>query len=79
MPREAVPAPAAAAALAEVPCHLCGGKGQRLLFEDPPWRVVRCPDCSLVYTTPRPDPEALRALYGESYWKSPVAGERGYT
>ncbi|MCI0586182.1 MAG: class I SAM-dependent methyltransferase [Planctomycetes bacterium] len=79
MPGEALPAPAAAAALAEVPCHLCGGRSQRLLFEDAPWRVVRCADCSLVYTTPHPDPEALRALYGESYWRSPAAAERGYT
>jgi SAM-dependent methyltransferase len=40
---------------------------------------VRCADCGLVYTTPRPDPAALRDLYGESYWRSPSAGERGYT
>jgi SAM-dependent methyltransferase len=75
----ASPAAGPASGLAEVGCHLCSGRESRLVFADPPWRVVRCTGCGLVYVTPRPDETGLREIYGESYWKSPVARERGYT
>jgi len=66
--------------LVEVPCHLCAGREQALLFADPPFRVVRCTGCGLVYVTPRHEEGALRDLYeDESYWKSDAAKDRGYT
>lgn len=66
--------------LVEVPCHLCAGRGHSLLFADPPFRVVRCAGCGLVYVTPRYEEEALREIYSsEDYWKSDAARVRGYT
>lgn len=50
-----------------VACNLCGGRNTT------PWcpalgeAVVRCVECGLVYTCPRPSPEESRARYQTSY------------
>ena len=60
-------------------CALCGSGGRSTLFEEPPFSVVRCSTCGLVYVTPRLSPDALlEEIYDESYWKSDSPKVRGY-
>jgi len=63
----------------EVPCYLCGRGDPELKFEDAPYRVVRCPDCGLVYVLPRLSAEELQAMYQTAYWESDHAKDFGYT
>ena len=59
-------------------CQLCGSDVGAEMFEDPPYRVIRCSECSLVYVTPRHDDEGLHELYGGEYWNSKSPKTRGY-
>jgi 2-polyprenyl-3-methyl-5-hydroxy-6-metoxy-1,4-benzoquinol methylase len=59
-------------------CQLCGSQRRTTKFEEPPFAVVTCSDCSLVYVTPRLSGDALAKVYGESYWKSDNPKSRGY-
>lgn len=59
-------------------CQLCGSDQRAVLFEEPPFKVVRCAACRLVYVTPRLVPEALAAVYGEDYWRSDNPKQHGY-
>lgn len=49
--------------LVEVPCLLCGDVRGEPALEENGWRCVRCPACGLLRVSPRPSPEAIRALY----------------
>ncbi|HLQ36978.1 MAG TPA: hypothetical protein VK348_04200, partial [Planctomycetota bacterium] len=51
-------------------CQLCGSSTRALVFADPPFQVLRCCDCGLVYLTPRLFGSALEQIYDEGYWKS---------
>lgn len=62
-----------------VSCYLCGKDVPTTMFEQPPYRVVRCRECSLVYTLPRLSPEQIKAMYQTAYWQSDAAKEFGYT
>ena len=65
--------------LVEVPtCQLCGSSASNEIFREPPFRVVRCADCTLVYVSPRRDLAALERLYGAEYWASDSPKTRGY-
>ena len=59
-------------------CQLCGSEQSSLMFEESPFRVVRCASCALVFVTPRYEPAALRKIYTETYWKSDKPREQGY-
>ncbi len=59
-------------------CQLCGSGERTLSFAEPPYQVYRCDGCGLVYVTPRLSGEALRAVYGESYWRSDTPKTKGY-
>ncbi len=59
-------------------CQLCGSPKGAEMFTEPPFRVIRCPDCTLVYVTPRHDDKALHRLYGADYWNSESPKTRGY-
>ena len=59
-------------------CQLCGGSERSLMFAEPPYEIFRCSGCGLVYVTPRLSGEALRAVYGESYWRSDTPKTKGY-
>lgn len=59
-------------------CQLCGSGDRSLKFQDDPWRVYTCAQCGLVYVTPRLHGQALRDVYGASYWKSDDPKARGY-
>lgn len=55
----------------ETACPLCAGHRRTLLVtpSDPalPCRVVRCRDCGLAYTSPRPSPASISAVYPYDY------------
>lgn len=59
-------------------CQLCGSGERTLKFRDPPFEVVTCSGCGLVYVTPRLQGQALIDVYGEGYWKSDDPKARGY-
>ncbi|MEZ5962732.1 MAG: class I SAM-dependent methyltransferase [Planctomycetota bacterium] len=59
-------------------CQLCGSEERELMFAEPPYEVLRCAGCGLVYVTPRLTGEALREVYGESYWRSDAPKTKGY-
>lgn len=59
-------------------CQLCGCSRAAEMFSEPPFRVLRCPECSLVYVTPRHDDSTLVKIYGEDYWNSASPKTRGY-
>ncbi len=59
-------------------CQLCGSQERLEMFREPPYQVVRCSDCGLVYVTPRHADEHLPKIYGEDYWKSENPRLRGY-
>ena len=60
----------------EPACLLCGSRRQSLVVTAPdnsapwPWdrfSVVRCLDCGLCFTSPRPTPESIAKYYDEGY------------
>ncbi|MGY1691020.1 class I SAM-dependent methyltransferase [Geodermatophilus sp. SYSU D01105] len=58
----------------EVVCCLCGVAGS-LVHDVDPFGVVRCPQCSLVFVSPRLRPEALQRLYDDvGYFEGGVYG-----
>lgn len=59
-------------------CQLCGGAERTLAFAEPPYQIFRCDGCGLVYVTPRLSGAALRAVYGEAYWRSDTPKTKGY-
>lgn len=59
-------------------CALCGATRFEARFREGLHEVRRCCDCRLVWVTPRLDDAALRALYGEGYWRSEEPRTRGY-
>jgi 2-polyprenyl-3-methyl-5-hydroxy-6-metoxy-1,4-benzoquinol methylase len=53
-----------------VNCNLCGGKQSTLVQScAPPYSVVKCKSCGLVYTNPQPDPAILEDHYQEEYYR----------
>ena len=59
-------------------CQVCGSDRRTLKFAEPPFEVVTCSDCGLVYVTPRLTGQALLDIYDEGYWKSQNPKVRGY-
>lgn len=67
------------AALYPVPCNLCGSTDNHPFCPENGLRLVQCKQCNLVYVSPRPDPQELYALYGETYFNNEQSGVVGYT
>lgn len=59
-------------------CQICGSGERSLKFEEPPFQVVTCDECGLVYVTPRLVGQDLLDIYDEGYWKSQNPKVRGY-
>lgn len=59
-------------------CQICGSADPALEFEDPPFKIVRCRRCELVWVTPRYEDDAIHELYDETYWKSDSPKTKGY-
>ena len=62
-----------------ISCLLCGTDDYATRFSDPPFRIVRCAECGLVYTLPRLPTARLVEMYQDAYWRSPKARSFGYT
>lgn len=69
----------AAALREEIPCILCGTDESATLFAEPPFRIVRCIECGLVYTLPRLPTTSISEMYQVGYWRSAEAKNFGYT
>ena len=60
-------------------CLFCPpGTPVRERFSDPPFAVVECTGCGLVFVSPRVSADRLPDVYGERYWQSPEAKAYGY-
>jgi 2-polyprenyl-3-methyl-5-hydroxy-6-metoxy-1,4-benzoquinol methylase len=59
-------------------CQVCGSENSTTKFEEPPYRVLRCSDCGLVYVTPRWTDETIHKVYDEDYWQSESPKTKGY-
>ncbi len=64
-------------------CLLCGGRRGLPLLEAPDnlvggsglwFAVVRCPDCGLCFTSPRPDAQSIARFYPNGYWSQRAPG-----
>lgn len=62
-----------------IPCNHCGGTETRPFCPENGRSLVQCVNCGLVYVSPRPDPNELYALYGESYFNNDDSGTVGYS
>jgi 2-polyprenyl-3-methyl-5-hydroxy-6-metoxy-1,4-benzoquinol methylase len=61
-------------------CMLCGSRdAQRLPRKYMHGSLWRCLDCGLRFIFPRPQPEALKAVYSEEYYTSSNSSEQGYS
>ena len=56
-------------AMKNVPCCICGGMRETILFAKRGLNVVRCNNCGLVFVNPRLSHEDIIRLYDESYFK----------
>lgn len=65
--------------LEDVPCYLCRSKNGSEIVDDPPFKVMRCRDCEMVYVTPRVPDSHLHLIYQTEYFKSSSASDFGYT
>jgi 2-polyprenyl-3-methyl-5-hydroxy-6-metoxy-1,4-benzoquinol methylase len=63
----------------QVACNFCGSLETTPYCPENGRGLVQCDHCGLVYVSPRPDPEALYALYGENYFHNDDSGSVGYT
>ena len=59
-------------------CQVCGSHNTVLMFEESPYRVMRCSDCGFVYITPRLHVDCLHEVFNESYWQCESPTTRGY-
>ncbi len=58
-------------------CALCGSMERSEKFQEPPFHIVECQGCGLVYVTPRLKEEVLPEVYNEDYWSSKSPKTRG--
>ena len=52
----------------EISCNLCGGREFTVIEEEPPFQVLQCRDCSLVFVYPFPDSTELEDHYDKAYY-----------
>jgi len=62
-----------------IPCNLCGSADHQPYCPENGLGLVQCSRCGLVFVSPRPDPNELYALYGETYFHNDESGTVGYT
>jgi 2-polyprenyl-3-methyl-5-hydroxy-6-metoxy-1,4-benzoquinol methylase len=60
-------------------CNLCGtlATGRDRAWEKDGYEILRCPSCSLLFRADLPEPDALRTIYGESYFRAPADDVEG--
>jgi len=57
------------------PCPRCKSSGALVRYELGSERIVRCSECSLLYLDPWPDPAAIEAVYGPTYFQNSAFGQ----
>jgi 2-polyprenyl-3-methyl-5-hydroxy-6-metoxy-1,4-benzoquinol methylase len=62
-----------------VPCNLCGSDQRHPHCPENGLGLVKCPQCGLVFVSPRANPRQLYALYDETYFRNNDSGTVGYT
>lgn len=62
-----------------IPCNLCGSDANHAFCPENGLGLVQCSRCGLVFVSPRPDPNELYALYGETYFHNDESSTVGYT
>lgn len=74
------PSPRVSEAVARkhIACNLCGSDRRESFCPENGLGLVKCQECGLVYVSPRPDPNELYALYGETYFHNDESGTVGY-
>jgi 2-polyprenyl-3-methyl-5-hydroxy-6-metoxy-1,4-benzoquinol methylase len=61
----------------EATCNLCGQKSFKVIEEDePPFRVVQCKNCTLVFVHPLPSMTVLEEHYDDTYYRDWLAAQR---
>lgn len=50
-------------------CRICGAHSFHLALEVETWRLMRCDDCGIVFTSPRYTSEGLASLYASEYYE----------
>ncbi len=63
----------------DIPCNLCGSDSREPYCPENGLGLVQCQNCGFVYVSPRPDPEELYSLYGETYFHNNKSGVVGYS
>ncbi|MBA7597474.1 Ubiquinone biosynthesis O-methyltransferase [subsurface metagenome] len=49
-------------------CNLCNQDRTKVIWQEPPYRIVRCQNCGLIYLNPRPEAKELVQLYSREYF-----------
>jgi 2-polyprenyl-3-methyl-5-hydroxy-6-metoxy-1,4-benzoquinol methylase len=61
----------------DVRCNLCGENQFRIREDDePPFRVLECRRCGLVFVHPLPDPTGLAGHYDENYYRAWITEQK---
>jgi len=59
-------------------CNLCGQNRTQIIQKaEPPYQVVKCLNCGLVYTNPQPHQENIETHYKEAYYKDWIDKQMG--
>lgn len=58
-------------------CNLCNQDRTRVIWQEPPYKIVRCQNCGLIYLNPRPDEKGLAQTYSEEYFTNYYLKDRG--
>jgi SAM-dependent methyltransferase len=61
-----------------IPCEVCGSQHHEFLFEGRDrifgipgvFKIVKCPECGLLFINPQPDPQELEKYYPKDYHES---------
>lgn len=62
----------------DIKCNLCGQSNFRIREDDePPFRVLTCRICGLVFVHPFPDVTGLAAHYDEDYYREWITEQKG--
>lgn len=70
-----------------IPCEVCGSQHHEFLFEGRDrifgipgiFKIVKCPECGLLFINPQPEPEELEKYYPKDYHESQSVHFREYS
>ena len=63
--------------LRDISCNLCGQNHFAVIENDlPPFRVLKCTSCSLVFVYPHPDYPELKGHYNDEYYAEWITAQK---